>query len=327
MSYPVTATLMEQLRYPIPDSAIAIPEGLRPTAVYAPGMPIPDGMQDPLYGAFLLSSVAEYFGHFSRYQYNSDLWKITLWSVITHIRDPKTKKPLLPMIPRLMMLGESGCGKSTDLQLLNLVCACTDDLELEPTEPAVRSILGPEQLTLLLDEADILFGTGNRKSAIRSILNASAYPNGHTDRIQGGKRVKDMVYGPAAIAALPTMEVATGGVLESLMNRSHKIYKFQPDEAIPQILEDAEGIELGKLACKLIEMWVQTNLQRILAAIPAVQPVPGINPHRDMQKWRAMLAVAEVAGGTWPQYARDAALAVKDTESLKNFRKRMAGLK
>jgi hypothetical protein len=314
-----------QLPAGLKPAPLAIPEYLVPTAVYNPGVTwdIPT-LKQPEHGAWLLSSVAEWFGHYSRYQSVSDIWKITLWAFMTHVRDPKTKRPLIPMIPKLLFLGESGSGKSTDLQLLNLVCACTDDLEVEPTEPAVRQMLGPEQLTFMLDEADILFGSGNRKSAIRSILNACSYPNGHTSRIQGGKRVKDYVYGPAAIAALPAMEVSTGSVLESLINRSHKVYKETTTEDIPQILFDEEGMALGSQARKMIAAWAQDNLAEIVAAITTVKVPDAIN--REAQKWRGMMAVAQVAGGMWPQYAANAALGTKDTGSLSDFRSKLGRL-
>lgn len=305
---------------------LAIPEVLYPTATYAPGMDIPDRNSDE-YGAYLLSSTAEFFGYFSRYQSMGDLWKITLWSCMTHIRHPQTKRLLVPMVPRLITLGESGSGKSTDLELLNLVCANTDGLASEPTEPAFRSMLGPEQLDVLLDEADILFNTGKRKAAIRTMLNASCYPNGHTDRIQGGVRVKDNIYGAVAIAALPTMEVATGSQLDTLFNRAHKIYKVKPKEAIPQILEDPEGQMLGIYAGKMLEMWVQSRLEQIVDTIPKVQMPRGIDPHRDAQKWKAMMAIAQVAGGLWPKYAEQAALGVKDDLSLRNFRTKLGALR
>jgi Protein of unknown function (DUF3631) len=284
-----------------------------------PVQQVPEDPMDPLFGVLLLTAVDEWFAYYARYPGIAYRHRVLGWAFHTHLRDVKTGRLLVSASPRLGLLSKEGTsGKSTVLELLNLVCAYTDGLSVEPTEPAVRSMLGSENLTLLLDESDILFGTGRRKEAIRAILNASTYPNGHVDRIQGGTRVKEMVFGPVAFAALAKLKHSTGGMLETLFQRTIEVFMSPPNEDIPDILDDEEGQQLGRDARKLIALWTQLHLEEILAAIRTVQLPPGIK-HRQAQIWRPLLAIFEVAGGPWPEHGYNACIGKQEMGTLASF--------
>jgi hypothetical protein len=300
---------------------LAVPESLQSTKLYTPGDLVPEDPRDPRYGALLLAAVDEWFAYWARYPSMAGRHRVLGWAFHTHLRDAKSGRLLVPASPRLILLSDEGnSGKSTVLELLNLVCAKTDGLATEPTEPAFRSMIGPEHLTVLLDEAEILFGRGRRKEAIRAEINACTYPNGHVDRIQGGVRVKDPVFAPVAIAALATMKHSTGGVLDTMFSRALEVFMSPPDEDIPEILEDKEGQKLGRQARLLIAQWTQLHMAEILDGIPAVKLPEGVR-HREAQIWRPLLSIFQVAGGPWPQYGHEACVGRTDKAALTTFSK------
>ena len=146
--------------------------------------------------------------------------------------------------PRLWLLSnEPGSGKSRVLELLNLVCPEAYGLSLETTAPGlVKSMKNGE--TFFIDEADILFNTGKRHSAVRAILNGGYTRNGTYPTAKG----REPVFGPVASAGLDALEKDTGDTLTALLTRGFKIRmrKSSRDDRPAKIgrRTEAEGAKL-----------------------------------------------------------------------------------
>lgn len=279
---------------------IAVPEAatMRPARAVTSNGPSIDGQA-------LLDGVARYIGHFARFPSRACLDTVTLWAAHTHCRDDEGRLALAAS-PRLLLLSsEPGSGKSTVMELLNLLCAQTFGLDVEPTESAFRSMLADEHATALCDEADLLFGAGKRKTAIRAIINASYTRNGAVSYIRGGKINRVRVFSPVALAGLDVMESATGGMLAAILSRSVIIRMRRPEgqEQIPDITASTAGQDAGKQGHDLLSLWAKGNREAIAETDPQLPDGVRLRP---AQIWRPLLAVAEVAGGHWPDRARRA---------------------
>src|SRR5262249_58079582 len=77
-----------------------------------------------------------------------------------------------------------------------------------------------------------------------------------------------------------------------------------PSERIRAFRPDRAG-HLDELAGKAAR-WAHDHGEAVAAADPAMPP--GI-VNREADNWRPLVAIADVAGGKWPQRARKAALA------------------
>jgi hypothetical protein len=287
-----------QLARPEAQLAIREPETVRPSRPVRSAGPSIDG-------AALLDGVAKYIGHFARFPSRACLDAVTLWAAHTHVRDNDGRLALAASPRLLLMSSEPGSGKSTVLELLNLLCCQTYGLDIEPTEAAFRSMLADDHATALLDEGDVLFGSGKRRSAIRAIINASYTRNGAVSYVRGGKINRVKVFAPVAVAGLDVMERATGGMLAAILSRSVIIRMRRPDDGtdVPDITASTAGQEAGEQGAELLSKWALGNREAILATEPELPAGVRLRP---AQIWRPLLAVAEVAGGSWPERARRA---------------------
>ena len=193
---------------------------------------------------------------------------------------------------------EKRCGKTTLLTILSkLARRALVASNISP--PALFRVIERARPTLLIDEADAFL---QGKEELRGILNAgynadSAYviriDPAEAGSVDGGLR-KFSCWCPKVIAAI-------GELPETLMDRCI-VVTMQRKRA-------GEGCERLR---KLIEepwrrkcaRWVKDNFADIAAAEPSVPE--GLND-RAADIWEPLLAIADVAGGKWPELAREAA--------------------
>jgi putative DNA primase/helicase len=212
--------------------------------------------------------------------------------------------------PRLAAVApEKGCGKTTLLDVLKPLVPRA--LQTENISPAAlfRAVqqLNP---TLLIDEFDT-FGTGNNE--LRNILNAGHKRGGCVYRCEGDNHdLKAFTtFAPAALAGI-------GRLPETLSDRSIRIplQKRKPGEPVQDFRDDrADHLhEMARQAAR----WVKDNEAQLRRTEPAM-PL-GIH-NRQADNWRALLAIADTAGGDWPKRARQACVALSrdsgDTASIR----------
>jgi hypothetical protein len=105
-------------------------------------------------------------------------------------------------------------------------------------------------------------------------------------------------YAPLAIGLLKTLP-------PELHNRSVVIAMKRrlPGEPVEEIREGRKGTL--KILARKIARWTQNHADLIAAAEPEMPP--GIY-NREADNWKPLLAIADIAGGKWPERARAAAL-------------------
>lgn len=138
---------------------------------------------------------------------------ITLWVVATHLQ------PAWQHAPRLAVVGPAKrCGKS---RLLDVLTETVHEpmLTINTTPAAIfRSITEEEPPTLLVDEADTIFGTpkqAERNEETRGLLNAGHQRGRYVTRVVGNDHTphKFATFAMAAIAGI-------GDLPDTVMDRS-----------------------------------------------------------------------------------------------------------
>jgi Protein of unknown function (DUF3631) len=256
-------------------------------------------------GDQLLDLVRQWIGTYARFPSPAALDAVTLWAAHAHMRD-EDGMLVFRATPRLFCLSsEPGSGKSKVLELLALICPATYGLDLEPTPAGLVHTIGKEHATVLLDEGDVLFGSGQRKSAIRAVINGGYARNGTVLNGKGSKATRVRVFGALALAGLDVMEKGTGDTLNALLSRGIKIRmrKAPKDNRPAKVtrVTDGQGAKLHD--------WLKAWAAQVRDELADAQPeMPEEVDGRAEQIWEPLVAIGDAAGGEWPERARAACL-------------------
>jgi putative DNA primase/helicase len=217
---------------------------------------------------------------------------IALFVAGAHAHDVAVTSPILALLSP-----EPRCGKTTALRIIG---------ELVPrpmstsnvSEAALYRMIEEDKPTLLVDEVDTFLA--HRKTLI-GILNA-----GQTRTAafvvraapKDGGIVKSSVWCPKVVAGI-------GKLPPSLYDRSILIplKRRRHDETIERLGLNVPT-ELIDLHARLAG-WIESNLDALANADPVL---PEALNDRAADNWRLLVAIADLAGGDWPDRARAAAV-------------------
>jgi Protein of unknown function (DUF3631) len=214
-----------------------------------------------------------------------------LWVVHTYLVDRFLVSPRLGV-----RSPTKGCGKTLLLDVLGR-------LVLRPlpaanvTSSAIFRVIEGHCPTLLVDEADTFLYDNDE---LRGVLNSGHRKGGSVLRTVGDD------FEPRAFATFSACVIALIGSLpDTLHDRAVVIdlKRRMPSEMIEPFRPDRAGY-LDVLARKTVR-WAQDHADDVAAADPDMPP--GII-NRRADNWRPLLAIADAAGGDWPDRARKAAM-------------------
>ena len=227
-----------------------------------------------------------------------------LWVTLTHLAHAATVLPILAVTSP-----EKGCGKSTLLALVGRLAS----------RPVLASNVSPAALfrcveawmpTLCIDEGDSFLRDNDE---LRGILNS-----GHTRDTGYVIRTVGEAFEPRLFRTFCPKAIALIGKLpDTLQARSLCVTmrRKAPGEAA-ESLRHADTREFDLLRSRLVR-WAQDSRAEFAAARPAL---PGALQNRAGDNAEPLLAIADLAGGQWPEKARAAVLTsarqVVDTMSL-----------
>ena len=193
---------------------------------------------------------------------------------------------------------EADSGKTT---LLNVLARLVPrpSINIEMTGASLFRFVDAHQPTLIIDEADNLF---ERRNDLRHIINASWTRGATIPRVVnvGGAFITYHfnIFCPKMIGLLG------GNLPRTLHTRAIeiKMEPKRPDEHVEPFehVDDADFAILRKKLARFVADHAAT-LKTMKPTIPA-----GLN-NRSAANWRLPLAIAELAGGRWPERAREAA--------------------
>ena len=241
-------------------------------------------------GAQMLDDIA---GEMTRYVIAPEhaIRATALWCVHTYLLDCFLISPRLAIRSPLHR-----CGKTTLLDIVSLLSRRALP-SANVSAAAVFRVVEAHRPTLLIDEADTFLPGAEE---LRGIVNSGHRKGGKVIRTVGDDHEPRIfsTYSAVAIALIgklpPTLHDRSAPVVDLKRRlRSEKVDSFRLDRTAT----------LDDLAFKAAR-WAFDNMEQIQAADPKT---PEGLFNRDADNWRPLLAIAEAAGGHWPEWAREAA--------------------
>jgi hypothetical protein len=250
-------------------------------------------------GAELLDQVHRFLGRFVAFPAPVHLDAVTLWAAHAHMVEHFHTSPrLAPLSP------EPESGKTRVLEILELLTP-NSMLILSPSPAAIFRKLAQDQVTLLIDEVDTIFtrrGREDQNEDLRALLNAGYRRGASIPRCVGPRHeVQDfVVFAAVAVAGI-------GDLPDTITTRSINIpmRRRAANEHIEQFrvrIHEPEGHAIRDQ----LAQWTESVGAAAGAAWPAL---PEGVVDRRAEAWEPLIAIADIAGGDWPQRARVAAVA------------------
>ncbi|MFF7155336.1 DUF3631 domain-containing protein [Streptomyces sp. NPDC008139] len=227
---------------------------------------------------------------------------ITLWIAATHLQSAWQHAPRLAIVAPT-----KACGKSRLLDVL-LETVHNPFITVNSSPSAIFRSITEKPPTLLVDEADTIFGSAKvaeKNEEMRGLLNAGHQRNRPTTRVAGAehKPVKFPTFAMAAIAGI-------GDLPDTIMDRAViiRMRKRLESEHVDDFRTRTDIPFLQEVRDRLAE-WLVTRLEEAADLVPAM-------PVRDRaaDTWEPLVAVADLAGGAWPQRARTACRVMTERE-------------
>ena len=234
-----------------------------------------------------------------------------LWVIHSYAIDAADATPYLHITSP-----EKRSGKTRLLEVLDLLAA-RPWFTGRVTAAVLQRRLERDHPSLLLDETDAAFKKESEYSeALRAILNA-----GHRRGCKAWLCVKkggdiDLVgfdvFGPKALAGI-------GKLPETVADRCIRLVlrRRAPNETVTRFRRREVEEAAGSLR-ERAERWATANIEALREARP---DIPDYIDDRAIDGWEPLFAIADTAGGDWPQRSRKVALAlscvdVRDDDSV-----------
>ncbi|OIJ96713.1 hypothetical protein BIV25_17305 [Streptomyces sp. MUSC 14] len=254
--------------------------------------PAPD--PEPTVGSALLDELRAQIAKFVILPTPEALDAVTLWVAATHLQ------PAWQHAPRLAVVGPAKrCGKS---RLLDVLTETVHEpmLTINTTPAAVFRSITEEPPTLLVDEADTIFGTpkqAEKNEEMRGLLNAGHQRNRFVTRVVGNDHTPHR-FATFAMAAL----AGIGDLPDTIMDRS----------VVIRMRRRAEGEHVKPFRSRRDIPALHDLRDRIAAwARPLLDEAADLEPEmpvedRAADTWEPLVIVADLAAGSWPRRAREA---------------------
>ncbi|WP_405360396.1 DUF3631 domain-containing protein [Kitasatospora sp. NBC_00085] len=274
----------------------------------APAEPtVPDGTDlvpdtEATEGADLLAQLRTQIAKFVILPSQQALDAATLWVAATHLQCSWQHAP------RLAVVGPAKrCGKS---RLLDVLAETVHQpmLTVNSSPAAIFRTISEEPPTLLVDEADTIFGSpkaAEKNEEMRGLLNAGHQRDRYVLRVVGNDHTprKFPTFAMAAIAGI-------GDLPDTIMDRSIviRMRRRAEGERVAPYRTQRDRPALHAIRDK-IARWTAPLADQALRLEPAM-PVED----RAADTWEPLVIIADLAGGPWPRLARQACKRMVDAE-------------
>jgi hypothetical protein len=228
---------------------------------------------------------------------------VTLWIAASHAQPAWEHAPRLAVVSPLKR-----CGKSRLLDVVAETC-WAPLITVNATIAAVVRSIGSDPPTLLVDEADTLWGSkkqADNNEDLRGLLNAGHQRNRPMLRWDITSRTAERLdtFAMAMLAAI-------GELPDTIMDRAVviRMRRRAPGERVDPYRTRRDAPPLNQLRDRLTA-WAREHLGELHHAAP-VMPLED----RAADTWEPLVAVADLAAGDWPERARTAASVMTAAEA------------
>jgi hypothetical protein len=247
--------------------------------------------------AALLEDISAYIKRFIVFTSEAQPVAIALWVAHTWAITAFDYTPYLQVTSP-----EKQCGKSRVLDCLQLIVPKAWRA-ISPSEAVLFRKIDKDRPTLLLDETDTLFSHSNadRGELLRSLLNGGFERGAKVPRcLDKGRDIHDFdVFCPKAFAGIGSLpDTVTDRCIPVRLKkkrRNEPVQRFRRREAKP----------IATLICERLEGWA--NREKTISELTSACPsIPDELSDRQADICEPLLAIADVAGGDWPERTRKA---------------------
>jgi hypothetical protein len=228
---------------------------------------------------------------------------VTLWIAASHAQPAWEHAPRLAVVSPLKR-----CGKSRLLDIVAETCHAPL-ITVNATIAAVVRSIGQDPPTLLVDEADTLWGSkkqADQNEDLRGLLNAGHQRNRPMLRWDVTSRTAEQLdtFAMAMLAAI-------GELPDTIMDRAVviRMRRRAPGEQVDPYRTRRDAPPLNQLRDRLAG-WAREHLRELHHAQPEM-PLED----RAADTWEPLIAVADLARGDWPARARSAAATMTAAEA------------
>jgi Protein of unknown function (DUF3631) len=252
-------------------------------------------------GLALLDELRDTLKRYTAFRDEHSVCAVALWIATTHAL------PAFDCAPRLAITSpEKRCGKTRLLDIIDGTCHRPLATADATVAAIFRSLGGAHPPTLLIDEADTLWGSkklAEQNEDLRKLINAGHQRGRPALRCVGPNQIPTPfpVFAMAALAGIGSLpDTITDRAINVAMRRRSR------DEKVAQFRSRRDSPILENLRVRLAQ-WVTGVLDDLSKAEPEM-PVED----RAADTWEPLIAVADAAGGHWPKTARAACNALVD---------------
>lgn len=250
--------------------------------------PPPDvdpGDENTLGSLDLITYILRRYVEMREYEYLA----VALWVMHTHVFGQ------FMVTPRLVVVSPvRGCGKTTLLSILNVLCAQPEKTD-GITPASIFRLIDNKRPTLLCDEADNYDLASN--GTFRAVLNSGHNRGGSVMRVIDDAPRRYSTFAPVALAVIGTLPLP-------LMQRSVVIRMTRADGSRPlRRFEEADLADLEAIYGEVYRWAIRVKLN-------TDPPMPTGLRNRAADNWRPLLAIADACSEDWGATARKAAVAM-----------------
>jgi Protein of unknown function (DUF3631) len=252
-------------------------------------------------GSRLLDDLRAFVSRFVAFAEPEQADAVTLWIAHSHAVDAFDCTPRLSI-----QSAEKRSGKTRLMDLCGLLtrnAVSTASI----TSASLFRLVGAGPVTLLVDEIDTVFrARGTGAEDLRGLLNAGYLRGGSVTRAaRRGRGVEHFsVFCPVALAGIGQLPdtVADRSIPIRMKRRAdgEPVEKFRRREIEPDV----------NLLRECMTEWSEEHLDALAALRPDIPEELG---DRAADYWEPLLAIADLAGGDWPERARHAAVRLSAT--------------
>ncbi|WP_371787280.1 DUF3631 domain-containing protein [Streptomyces albidoflavus] len=252
----------------------------------------------PIDGAELLDRVEKFHRRFNRFPREAAYVAVALWDAHAHLVEA------FETTPRIAFLSpEPGSGKSRALEIIEILTPRAVSTASASANALYRLVDAAEgRPTVLFDEVDTIFGpAAGDNEALRGFLNTGYRRIGGAIRCIGdGSNQTAQTFSSYCAVALAGL----GHLPDTVSTRSIiiRMRKRAPNERVEPYRQRVHEKQGHALRDELAT-WAEQVYDTVANAWPAM---PDGVSDRPADVWEPLIAIADAAGGDWPDRARAA---------------------